>query len=175
MYNCSSSWLFLPEASPSARIPPVEVPMIRSKWLAIDLPPRKRASNWASMAAGKIPLIPPPSIDRIRNGCPAGHGRRSRRRVEENLERGVQIITAPFDEVGAVHVRSRVLQHTTYLLPSSPRTRPAIQPSTARWSRRCTESEPTPPAYADKAAAESESGCSGRGVECVPVVRSHVA
>jgi hypothetical protein len=61
-------------------MPPVEVPAIMSKQPAAEAPPRKRASNSASTEAGKIPHIPPPSMDKIRKGRSAGQGSGSRRR-----------------------------------------------------------------------------------------------
>ena len=45
-------------------IPPVDVPTIRSKYVAIGCP--SDCSSVARKDPGKTPLIPPPSIERIR-------------------------------------------------------------------------------------------------------------
>ena len=78
-------------------IPPVEVPPIRSKHPATDLPSNHCFSNPARNAAGKMPRMPPPSIDKMRNSCPSGQGRRTRRRrsVPEDRAIGMWPILPP--------------------------------------------------------------------------------
>ena len=51
-------------ARPIAIIPPMEVPVIRSKYSYNGR--STEASSFARKVAGNIPLIPPPSIDKIR-------------------------------------------------------------------------------------------------------------
>ena len=51
----------MPAPSPSAMMPPVLVPTIRSKWSVIFVPVSR--SRLASTAAAKMPRTPPPSID----------------------------------------------------------------------------------------------------------------
>jgi hypothetical protein len=50
--------------SAQARMPPVDVPAIRSKVSATGLPVSRSSS--ASTIAGMIPRIPPPSMERTR-------------------------------------------------------------------------------------------------------------
>src|ERR1017187_9909939 len=122
-YILSISPAVFPAPSPRARIPPVDVPVIKSKHSEIDRPPTYRCSQLLKRAAGKIPLIPPPSIARIRKGCPSGQCKRWRRLVAEKLERGALIIGLPRD------VRKYGHRPTIYLSLSSPRRRPTIRQS----------------------------------------------
>ena len=49
-------------------MPPVDVPAMRSKYWPMPFPSRCSSSRLARTAAGKIPLMPPPSRARILNG-----------------------------------------------------------------------------------------------------------
>ena len=82
-----SSEALSPSAKPRAMIPPVDVPAIRSKYLATEVPPRYRFSRPARKAAGKIPRIPPPSMERMRNCLFPGQGIRTRRRRSVPVDR----------------------------------------------------------------------------------------
>ena len=50
---------------PIAMMPPVEVPVIRSKWSTMRRPVER--SSVASTEAEKAPIMPPPSRLKIRN------------------------------------------------------------------------------------------------------------
>ena len=63
-------------ANPIARIPPTEVPAIRSNSSHAGRPVRRSIS--ARSTAGMIPRIPPPSIERILTACLEGIGERIR-------------------------------------------------------------------------------------------------
>ena len=60
-----TGWGEAPVPSPIAMMPPVEVPVIRSKWSVMLT--RKSCSKYARTAAENSPRIPPPSSARMRN------------------------------------------------------------------------------------------------------------
>src|ERR1700722_12188151 len=144
-YILSISPAVFPAPSPRARMPPVDVPVTKSKHSEIDRPPTYRCSQLLKRAAGKIPLIPPPSIDRIRRGCPSGQCKRWRRLFVERLERGALIIGLPRD------VRNYGHRRTIYRSLASPRRQPTIRLSMGLSCQQLTSTDSIHAAYGDKA------------------------
>ena len=90
-------------------MPPVEVPVIKSKYSVTESPSRYVLSRLASTAAAKIPLMPPPSRDRMRNGWSDCQTSRSRRRgrMPADLLGGWSVSVHP-------HVHIPVACHISY-------------------------------------------------------------
>ncbi len=105
-----------PAPSPSAIIPPVDVPAMRSKYRPNGCPSRYCSSKPASRLAGNIPRMPPPSIERMRNLRPLGHSKGSLRRfkapddrrggkwlssVQSDIERPVRVLASASPSAGS--------------------------------------------------------------------------